>query len=710
MVETTRAAIARTPGLDGLRGVAVAAVLWYHHDARAVPGGWLGVSLFFTLSGFLIADLLLAEHARSGRIDLRAFWSRRVRRLVPAAVLGLICAGVVLWVRGGATTAAVADVRAAALQVANWRFIAAEAPYAGVEGAPSPVQHFWSLAIEEQFYLVLPLVVAATLGRGRVGRRLLAGVVAAVVVGSLAAQVLLDDVERTYYGTDTRAAELAVGVALALALPTVRAALAGRRWMADALTVTAGAGTLVAFAVAERTPDLLAAGGLTAVTVLWVGLLVGSLEGRLAPAVLGWRPLVALGGVSYGTYLFHWPVFLVLTSERTGVDGLALLASRLVVTLALATASAALVELPIRRGAVPTRRLVPAAAFAVASVVAATVVLAPAPEPAVATVAAPPPMATPARLPAEPEGATTSASAAPLVDAGPELATAPLTDDGAVAQALGTPAPAAQAPAPTPPSPVAVPRRPTRVLVVGDSTAGATGAGIQQAGAERGDAEVHVLDQPGCTVLRQDIAKLREGYEFRSPCQDIVGQAIRAAADVRPDVIVVFLGSAQLADARHGDDVWRSLLEPAVETAYRAALADAVSRLAATGIPVLWADVPQPEWDLDAFGEMMGSPAPGYGEATTNDPARTQAIERIDREALAGHPTVARWSYAAALAGADGRIDPDVRPDGLHVGRDAAVAVARDRLLDLLADAYRAVLARSSAGTGEAPVPAWSPA
>lgn len=722
-METTRARIARTPALDGLRGVAVLAVLWYHHDAAAVPGGWLGVSLFFTLSGFLIADLLLAEHAENRRIDLRAFWARRVRRLAPAALLGLVAAGVVLWTRGGATASAVGDIQAAALQMANWRFVAADAPYAGLEGAPSPVQHFWSLAIEEQFYLALPLVVAATLGR-RGGHRLLAVVVGATIVASLASQVLLEDVDRTYYGTDARAAELAVGVALALALPAVRSAIDGRRWMADALTVTAGIGTLVAFATAERSAELLAAGGLAAVTILWVGLLVGSLEGRVAPALLGRRPLVALGAISYGTYLLHWPVFLVLTSERTGASGLVLLGLRLVVTLALAAASATLVELPIRRGVVPTRRLFPAAGFAVASVVAATFVLAPAPAPTVATVAAPPPMSAPAprsaptprpvteRPVTEPTAAQAAAalaaaSASTRASAGGATEPAPATPTAAAVATAGPPT-SAGAPPPPPTTAPPPPARATRVLVIGDSTAGATGIGLQEAGAERGDAEVHLLYQPGCTALRQDVAKLREGYEFRSPCHDIVGQAIAAVADVRPDVIVVFLGSAQLADARYGDDAWRSLLEPAVEAAYRAAMADALARLAATGIPVLWADVPLPEWDLDAFGEMTGSPAPGHGEATTNDPARTQAIERIDADVVAGRPTIARWRYADALAGPDGRIDPEVRPDGLHVGRDAAVAISRDRLLDLLADAYRGVLAASGAGVASGPPPAWS--
>lgn len=423
---------------------------------------------------------------------------------------------------------------------------------------------------------------------------------------------------------------------------------------------------------------------------------------------------MALGAISYGTYLLHWPVFLVLTSDRTGASGLVLLGLRLVVTLALAAASATLVELPIRRGVVPTRRLVPAAGFAVASVVAATFGLAPAPAATVATVAAPPPMSAPAPRSAptpRPVTEPTAAEAAAALAAA--SASAPTSARGATAAtstsaAVATVGPPTSAGAPPPATAPPPPARAPQVLVIGDSTAGATGIGLQEAGAERGDAEVHLLYQPGCTALRQDVAKLREGYEFRSPCHDIVGQAIATVADDRPDVIVVFLGSAQLADARYGDDAWRSLLEPAVAAAYRAVMADALARLAATGIPVLRADVPLPEWDLDAFGEMTGSPAPGHGEATTNDPARTQAIERIDADVVAGRPTIARWRYADALAGPDGRIDPEVRPDGLHVGRDAAVAISRDRLLDLLADAYRGVLAASGDGVASGPPPAWS--
>src|SRR5690606_8976049 len=157
-----------------------------------------------------------------------AFWARRIRRLVPASVLALALASVALLVLDGDRSAAVVDIRAAALQVANWRFIAAEAPYAGVEGTASPVQHYWSLAIEEQFYLVLPVLAALTLRR-----RLFGWVVVGVLAASLTAQLRIDDLDRTYFGTDTRAAELAAGVGLAVALPWLRTVLAGRRGIAD---------------------------------------------------------------------------------------------------------------------------------------------------------------------------------------------------------------------------------------------------------------------------------------------------------------------------------------------------------------------------------------------------------------------------------------------------------------------------------------------
>ncbi|WP_421118203.1 acyltransferase family protein [Aquihabitans daechungensis] len=161
-----KARIAHLPALDGLRGLAVAGVLIYH--GGYLTGGYLGVDLFFVLSGFLITSLLLVEHDGSGRVGLEGFWSRRARRLLPALYLFLL--GVVVyaavWARPIDLNQIRGDVYAALLYVSNWWYISQDADYWAISLAPSPLQHLWSLAIEEQFYVVWPLIVVAVL-RGR---------------------------------------------------------------------------------------------------------------------------------------------------------------------------------------------------------------------------------------------------------------------------------------------------------------------------------------------------------------------------------------------------------------------------------------------------------------------------------------------------------------------------------------------------------------
>lgn len=675
-----------TPALDALRAIAVIGVLCYHHSPDLVPGGWLGVSMFFTLSGFLIAGVLLGEHEGSGKIDLRAFWVRRIRRLLPASVVAI---GLALFVAARSADHRVAetvpDVQAAIMNVANWRFLVADAPYAGSEGAPSPVLHYWSLAIEEQFYVVLPLLVAVAFRR-----RLLAVAVAVVILGSLTLQLVLGgNLDRVYFGTDTRAAELAVGVGLAMALPGIRRLVGTRRWMADAWGASALVAAVVLFVAAELTTDFVGSGALTAVTIVWAGLLIGSVMGRRFPAVIARGPLPGLGRISYGVYLYHWPVYLLATSTRTGLEGLPLFVVRVGVTLALAVVSYELIEQPIRRGLVLRRRLLPAAFATIALIVAATAAI-------------PSGSGTSGVLAADRLAAPPLAAMAPVdldgtggrVGAGVDRS-ALAVGDGASASVDtdGVPSVIGEAPAP---------RRP-RLLVVGDSTAGATGTGLQEAAAADGVADVWVYDVAGCAALRYDVAMVRPGYEFRTECVDVFADAVELAADIDPDAVLVFLGSAQLMDARYpGLDDFRSILDGEVTDRYRSAVVAGVTRLGELGVPVLWADVPVPEWDLDAFGQLLGGPLPGSGEAVTNDPARTRRLNDLDREAMVGVSHAVVWPYAAALAGPDGVIDPGVRSDGLHVDPAEARRLARDVFLGLLEDAYRSVIVRP--GTGLAPV------
>ncbi|HEY6532107.1 MAG TPA: acyltransferase, partial [Acidimicrobiales bacterium] len=205
------------PGLDGLRGLAVIGVLLFHGGFTWAKGGFLGVSTFFTLSGFLITNLLVREWDSTDAIRLGRFWVRRFRRLLPAALIAIALIGLIWWRIGTPEQLATlrADMLAALGYVANWRFFSAGTSYADLFSAPSPLQHFWSLAIEEQFYVIFPLVVLGLMRLG--GRRVLTAVLVAATLASVVLELALGgNIDRVYYGTDTRAAELLLGALLAV--------------------------------------------------------------------------------------------------------------------------------------------------------------------------------------------------------------------------------------------------------------------------------------------------------------------------------------------------------------------------------------------------------------------------------------------------------------------------------------------------------------
>ena len=659
-------ALPHIDALDSLRAIAVLGVLAYHHDPGRMPGGWLGVSVFFTLSGFLVANLLLVERHRSGGVALGRFWSRRIRRLLPASVLAIGLAFVVAWAEEGIDASTFAtDVRAAILNVANWRFIANGVEYADAGSIPSPVQHYWSLAIEEQFYVVLPLLVVVCLPR----RRVLAGVVAATIVVSLALQLTLDGVDRVYFGTDTRAAELAVGVGLAMALPWLRSTLARAPWFADALGATSLLATVVLFATVELDATVVGSGALLAVTVLWVGLVVGAVLGRRFARALRVPGLPGLGRISYGVYLYHWPVYLLLNAGRVGVDGAPLLALRVGVTLALAGLSAALVELPIRRSEWRPTRAVAFAGCAVVAVLVTSVVAGP-PGVEATTVAG-------ATLVTAPEVTTTST---PPTSAPPSTSTT-----------VAEPTPSETVPTTTTQPPVTAPAAHVpRVLAVGDSTIANLGLALQEYGAANGLLDVQLLWSPGCTVVPYDVAVVRPGFEFVSPCEDVLPAAADLAIDQDMDAVLVMMGTLQLTDARYpGLAELHTVLDREIEDRYRAAMRRTLGRLGEAGIPVLWADLPTPDWDIDAMGETQGIPVEGTGEATTNDPRRAAKLNAIDAEVLAEFPLAGRWGWTQVLAGPDGVIDDDTRYDGVHIRLGFARQLVESSVYDLLETTYR---------------------
>lgn len=331
------------------------------HTGATLPGGYLGVDLFFVLSGYLITSLLLVERAETGRVDLAAFWVRRARRLFPA-LLSLMPV-VALYARFFARPEELRTVRDEALAAlaycANWRAILHEQSYWDLFAAPSPLEHTWSLSIEEQFYVVWPLLCTFLLRRGT--RRHLLVVTLILSAASMAAMLLLYDpasTTRVYLGTDTRMAGILFGAALATLLspnqelgPRLRAALNVSGPLAAILLG-------VAWCTLRGNSPLLYRGGfwLTELAALVLIACAVAGERNLVARVLELRPLTLLGTISYGLYLWHWPVNVLLSPERAHLHGFWLHALRFALTFVIAIVSYRYLERPIRRHGVPFGR------------------------------------------------------------------------------------------------------------------------------------------------------------------------------------------------------------------------------------------------------------------------------------------------------------------------------------------------------------------
>jgi peptidoglycan/LPS O-acetylase OafA/YrhL len=604
------------PALDGLRGLAVAGVLLFH--GGHLSGGFLGVDAFFVLSGFLITSLLLTEARDRGGIALGAFWARRARRLLPA--LACVLGAVALYAATLAKPDELATIRGDALATigyfANWRAIFTNRDYWAMFRSPSPLEHTWSLAIEEQFYLVWPLLVTV-LVRGRRGRDAAKRVLATSVVLSIASVtwvlVIFDpaDPSRVYFGTDTRIASILVGAALAAWLGL--RGPARTRWARTGLE--AGAiGSLALLAIAwtrlSGSSDVLYRGGLFATAVATAVVIAAGAHPRPGAVgrLLSFRPLCALGLVSYGAYLWHWPVYVVLDPARTHLGDWQLLAVRIAATFAIAAFSYHFVEQPVRRGAGswPTaRRLTVALSTAIAVVVAIVIATAGAPTPRIV-----------------------------------------------VADQIRRPLPAPRGDKRS--------TRPQRVLVVGNS--------IALYGADEGFKQLHTtpsldvlnLGTVGCRLLPEETRSQFPGEQIlveRAPCRDNWAFAVSA---FRPDVAVLLVSEPTAAD-HEIDGHWTAPCQPGYDDVLERELHAQIELLASKGARVVVTTT-------------------AYTNLPFKTPAwfqRNDCQNAIFRRVVASEPRavmadVFSWICPHMDTNCDSRLDGTVlRPDGVHF-RDAS--------------------------------------
>ncbi len=622
----------RLRGLDGLRGLAVIAVVVFHLWPSVLPGGFLGVSVFFTLSGFLITRGLLEEHDRTGTIGLRHFWGRRLRRLWPAsaACLAII---VVVWLAAGWMTRSISlDVDASFLQVANWRFLATGKAYGLAD--PSPVAHFWSLAIEEQLYLIVPVIVLVA---GRRTRHLVLAFGLLIVISVLDTRLEAGDAAVVYYSTITRAAELGAGALLAVIVRRLPVTTAGRA--TNAALGAAGALAIAALAaLTVRTSlgtDAYYRGALSAIALLSVAAIVGAIWSPTLSRLLSGRTLVWFGAVSYGIYLIHWPVLVAL--EHTSLPAPIRPWLTLAITLVVAPISLRLLEEPIRLRRIDLRQFAPWA-------IGLTVVI------GIGTVIG---------LGITPASSIDFAAAKKQLDQRGTTSGTPPTGPVPADAALGTP------------------QLPVRAAMFGDSTAVmlSMGLGWNEPGIKPwfGSADI------GCTIGRggrirgdatvgDDPTAPATNWEKRCDWTTRWPDTVRSDGGL--DVALILIGNWDIAGRRVPalGDRWSTIEDPDHAAWLRTEAETAVDSLHAAGAAhVLWLTLPPtagnaPSRRLELFNEMV--------------------------DAIAStRPWMQRPDYAGYLAGLEPGHDP--RPDGMHVTMATTSGVWEDWLDAVVIDAAR---------------------
>jgi peptidoglycan/LPS O-acetylase OafA/YrhL len=623
------------PALDGLRALAILTIMLYHGEVSWSRGGYLSVDLFFVLSGYLITSLLVAEWNARGTLDLGAFWSGRARRLLPALLLML--AGIAAYAALLAPPARLARMRGDALAtlayVANWRFAFTHLSYFEQFGDASPLTHMWSLGIEEQYYLLWPLllILGLRLVKGNLRALLAWAVVAAFASATLMAVLYRPgtDPSRLYYGTDTRAQALLLGGALAFLLAD-RGPVPVPRPLVEGVGLLGLGGLAAMLVLVPDTAHWMYLGGF-ALAALVCALLIAAAtqDGGSVQRLFASPPLPQIGRISYGLYLWHWPLYVAITPDRVHLHGTALLGARTAATFVVASLSYHLVELPVRRGALRRRGLArPATVGAFAAVAALLVVT-----------------TGPGRLTAG-EGGITLGNIGPT-----QLPTATPREPPSTARAPAAGAPAAGS---------------FRVYLVGDSVGFSLGyyypKGTVPSMTLGGDPDI------GCGVARAPIVLGGNAQPVDPKCTTWPTRWHEKAARSHADVALLVIGAWEVLDRqvdgrvlRVGTPEYEQYLDGELQLAYDA-LAPPSRHVAFLNVPCYH----QPETGLDkSLAE------------TRNDPARGEWLNQVLDRFVAAHPDKAVLiDVKRFLCPNGGYVDTvqgvKVRNDGVHFSRDGA--------------------------------------
>jgi peptidoglycan/LPS O-acetylase OafA/YrhL len=625
-----------------MRAIAVFAVLLFHAGLSWIQGGTLGVDVFFVLSGFLITALLVAERDRNGHIGLAAFYLRRARRLLPALILVLLFVGLTWGVLLSTRTPTLrGDVLATLGYVANWRFAFTGQGYFASFNAPSPLLHTWSLAVEEQFYLLWPLVVIVLMRRGRNVSRWAAGLVGLAFVSTLIQSLAGVWTDRLYYGTDTRAMPLLLGAVLGawyVRRDPATTLSAKSRTVLQVAGVAAAAGTLYCFHAINGQSTFLYRGGfllIAALVVVVVAAVALVPTGPLA-RLLGMQPLRYLGQISYGIYLWHWPLFLLLNHERTGLGTAGLLVVRLAVTLTVSVASYHLIELPVRERRLRLPRPRVTAPIAVAALVGVLVAATPPPAALTPTVAA----------------------------------NAPPADTSIKSQK---------------------PPGTSRVLFVGDSVALALADAMSRSEVPY-DVHIDNAGYLGCGIAIGSPRRFR-GTDSNDPSFCLVWPQRRASevAQDRPDLVAVLVGEWELMD-RYWHGQWVHIGEPAYDAYLGQQLDLMINVASARGAKVALLTAP------------CSAPAESPSGALwpENDPQRLARFNELLRASAARHADKASVVDLKAIVCPGGKYVTTMdgyllrSSDGIHFPHDAIPPLAAKLLPTLRSLAVKNQQAKSA--------------